>query len=102
MVYGDFPYALKLPIPMSTLKQVAFAARTLLPILSLLPFKLLYPTGESQDVNKPVSYTHLDVYKRQAAPLMKYHDWLGNAASRRSVSTDERWSKGLGGNPTGI
>ncbi|NLZ28212.1 MAG: quinate 5-dehydrogenase [Firmicutes bacterium] len=53
MIYGDFPFALKLPIPMYNLKQVALAARTLLPILSVLPFKIIYPTGKNQDENKP-------------------------------------------------
>ena len=53
MIYGDFPFALKIPIPMYSLKTVAFAARMLVPIIRLLPFKMIYPTGKSQEINKP-------------------------------------------------
>lgn len=53
MIYGDFLYALKMPIPLYSLQALARAARLLVPIIRLLPFSLIYPTGEKQDVNEP-------------------------------------------------
>lgn len=53
MIYGDFPFALKIPVPMYTLGQVALAARLLVPIIRLLPFSMIYPTGKKQDINEP-------------------------------------------------
>ncbi len=53
MIYGDFLYALKMPIPLYSLQSVALAARILVPFIRLLPFKMIYPTGEQQDVSKP-------------------------------------------------
>ncbi len=58
--YGDLIFAVGLPIPMyklSTLRRVAYA---LVPILSQLPFKYLYPTGKKQETvnTKYESYYH--------------------------------------------
>ncbi len=60
MVYGDFLYALKMPIPLYSLQSVAIAARILVPFIRLLPFKMIYPTGEQQNISKPryVEYFH--------------------------------------------
>ena len=56
MVYGDFPFALGIPYPLKSLRTVAFWARLLVPLIRLLPFTLIYPTGEQQEVNKPKFY----------------------------------------------
>jgi hypothetical protein len=47
-VFGDLIFALKIPIPVRTLGGISLMARTLLPILTRLPFQMLYPTGEKQ------------------------------------------------------
>ncbi|MDD4262807.1 MAG: quinate 5-dehydrogenase [Syntrophaceticus schinkii] len=47
--YGDLIFALGIPIPVHKLSTLRFLAYTLLPILSQLPFKYLYPTGKKQD-----------------------------------------------------
>ena len=49
MVYGDFIFALGIPLPLTSLRALRFAARMLLPVLSRLPFELLYPTGKKQE-----------------------------------------------------
>src|SRR5690625_6160961 len=46
--YGDMIFALGLPIRLRSLKQLARAARLLLPVISRLPFKWIYPTGAKQ------------------------------------------------------
>ena len=53
VVFGDFMFSLEVPIAIKTWTQHRFAAKTLLPLLTQLPFKLLYPTGESQTKTTP-------------------------------------------------
>jgi hypothetical protein len=53
MLFGDAIFALGWPLKLRTLQQLSWAARILLPLLTRLPFKLLYPTGEKQDEIKP-------------------------------------------------
>ncbi len=53
MIYGDILFALHLPVPLYNLKTVARVARVIVPVIRLLPFSLLYPTGSKQDINKP-------------------------------------------------
>ncbi|PZA06950.1 MULTISPECIES: quinate 5-dehydrogenase [unclassified Meiothermus] len=49
VLYGDFIYALGLDIPLRTLAALRAWAYILLPIITQLPFKWLYPTGEKQE-----------------------------------------------------
>lgn len=53
MVYGDVLFALGLPFPLYSLQKLARLARTVVPIIRLLPFSLLYPTGKKQEVGQP-------------------------------------------------
>lgn len=53
MTYGDLPFILGLPFPLSSLDTLARIARVLAPIVSQLPFTMIYPTGEKQSINKP-------------------------------------------------
>src|SRR5690606_23423650 len=49
MVFGDLIFALGLPIPLRSLDTLARVARVVAPIVTKLPFKMLYPTGEKQE-----------------------------------------------------
>ncbi len=49
VLYGDFIFALGLPIPLYSLSFLQKLAFVLLPVLTQLPFQLLYPTGERQE-----------------------------------------------------
>ena len=49
VIYGDMIFALGLPIPLRTLNQLKFIAALLLPIITILPFDMIYPTGEKQE-----------------------------------------------------
>ncbi|MFN3179014.1 MAG: quinate 5-dehydrogenase [Thermus sp.] len=49
VLYGDFIFALGLPIPLYSLSFLQKLALILLPVLTQLPFQLLYPTGEKQE-----------------------------------------------------
>jgi hypothetical protein len=52
-IYGDFMFALDLPIPIRTLKGLHRVAAALMPVVRRLPLKALYPSGQSQDTNVP-------------------------------------------------
>ena len=52
-VFGDVMFALGLGIPIRSRKTLSRLANTLLPVLSRLPFSLLYPTGEKQSQRQP-------------------------------------------------
>ncbi len=62
VIYGDLLYAVGLPIPLTSLRQVALVGGLFLPLLRRLPMSLLYPTGSKQETTKP-KYPH---YFRQA------------------------------------
>ncbi|GAA5336477.1 MULTISPECIES: quinate 5-dehydrogenase [Thermus] len=49
VLYGDFIFALGLPIPLYRLSLLQKLAYLLLPVLTQLPFRLLYPTGKEQE-----------------------------------------------------
>lgn len=49
VMYGDIIFALGMPIPLYTLNQLKFVAALLLPIITILPFDMVYPTGEKQE-----------------------------------------------------
>jgi len=53
IVYGDMMFALGIAIPLRTRRSIQILASILLPVITKLPFKLLYPTGEKQKVHKP-------------------------------------------------
>lgn len=47
--YGDLIFAMGIPIPIRSLAALRLLAWLLLPVISQLPFKYLYPTGEKQE-----------------------------------------------------
>lgn len=53
VIFGDLIFALGIPIPLRSLGTVKVLAAILLPVLSRLPIKFLYPTGEKQDAITP-------------------------------------------------
>ncbi|MFQ6102147.1 MAG: quinate 5-dehydrogenase [Anaerolineae bacterium] len=53
IIFGDFGFALGLPIPVRSLRGLRILARILLPILGRLPLEFLYPTGEKQEETVP-------------------------------------------------
>jgi len=52
-VYCDLMFALGVPVPIRGLKQLRLAAALLIPIFGLAPISMLYPTGQSQELNQP-------------------------------------------------
>jgi hypothetical protein len=52
-VFGDFMFALGIPIALHTEKDIKVMAAMVAPIAGRLPFKWLYPTGEKQEQRVP-------------------------------------------------
>jgi hypothetical protein len=52
-LYGDMMFALGLPYPVRSISTLRLLVSILVPIVSNLPFKWIYPTGESQDKRTP-------------------------------------------------
>jgi hypothetical protein len=53
MRYGDLIFVLNLPVSLKSLGSLALIARLAVPIIRLLPFTMIYPTGEKQESSKP-------------------------------------------------
>ena len=58
VLYGDLIFALGVPIRLHSLNALARAARLLLPVISRLPFKWIYPTGSKQTVTRQDGKAH--------------------------------------------
>ncbi|MDD3840485.1 MAG: quinate 5-dehydrogenase [Clostridia bacterium] len=54
--FGDLIFALKVPLLIKNLNVLNILAITLMPILSRLPFEVLYPTGKKQEQNNTSKY----------------------------------------------
>jgi hypothetical protein len=52
-VFGDFMFALDIPIALHTESQLKSMAAVVAPIATRLPFKWLYPTGDKQEQRVP-------------------------------------------------
>ena len=57
VTFGDFMFALDIPIAIRSLSTVHLVARLLLPVVTQLPYKWLYPLGEKQDVEPSKKYS---------------------------------------------
>jgi hypothetical protein len=53
VAFGDLMFAIGIPLPLTSLRQVEVLARILAPIVVRLPFSMLYPTGEKQHEHVP-------------------------------------------------
>ena len=53
VVYGDFLFGIGIPIPIRSYKGVKSLGKIILPLITKLPFKWFYPTGEKQEIRTP-------------------------------------------------
>ncbi len=53
VVYGDLMFGLGIPIPLRSYKAVETVGKIFLPVVTSLPFKWFYPTGEKQERRTP-------------------------------------------------
>jgi hypothetical protein len=52
-VFGDLMFGLGLPLPLRTAQSLKNHSALILPVVSRLPFKWLYPVGEKQEKREP-------------------------------------------------
>ncbi|HHY81954.1 MAG TPA: quinate 5-dehydrogenase [Clostridiales bacterium] len=52
-IYGDIMFVLGIPLAIRSLSGLHRVAAALMPIVRRLPLKLLYPSGQNQDINTP-------------------------------------------------
>ena len=52
-IFGDLMFGLGVPIPLRRIESLRIVAAVLMPIVGRLPFKWLYPIGESQEERIP-------------------------------------------------
>jgi len=69
-VFGDLMFALRIPLPVRTVKGLNTLARILMPIVGHMPISFLYSTGESQDKVVP----KYEKYYKEASVIAG--DWL--------------------------
>ncbi len=60
VTYGDLLYLLKVPVPINSLKALQTVVKILAPVVCLLPFKMLYPTGDKQYETVPKFTKYFD------------------------------------------
>lgn len=53
VIYGDLLYGVGVPIAIRSWSTFKLLASIILPVITRLPFRWFYPTGEKQDVNTP-------------------------------------------------
>ncbi len=53
MIFGDLIFALGVPLPLRSITGLRRTAHLLLPVVTRLPFQMLYPTGSKQDESVP-------------------------------------------------
>lgn len=58
VTFGDFIFALGIPIPVYSIRSIHVIAAVLLPIMTQLPFHMLYPLGSEQDKEPSPKYSH--------------------------------------------
>jgi hypothetical protein len=57
VTFGDLMFALDVPIPLHSLRSIHILAVIIMPILTRLPFSLVYPVGEKQDKEPSTKYS---------------------------------------------
>lgn len=58
MLFGDFIFGLGIPISIRKLSTLQRVASMLLPVITKLPFTILYPTGQKQEEKSNPKYEH--------------------------------------------
>jgi hypothetical protein len=53
VIFGDLLYAVGVPVPLRSIRAIYQASLMLAPIITQLPFQILYPTGPKQQEHKP-------------------------------------------------
>lgn len=95
MIFGDLIFGLKIPIAIRTMRTFRILARLLLPIVTQMPFKMLYPTGEKQEKEsidkRSKYYQEADIIAGDYLFIRKYmpKDMTGKIILTNTVTKDD-------------
>ncbi len=88
MTYGDIPYVLGLPVPLTSLNTLAVIARLIAPLVCQLPFTMIYPTGEKQTENKPRFTKYFDQNEIIAGDFHFIHRYMPKELPGKTIITN--------------
>lgn len=87
-LFGDFGYALGIPLALRSLASLHAAAALLLPIMGRLPFEWLYPTGKEQESITPKFERWLDWATVIAGDFLYIHRHLPERLDGKIIVTN--------------
>jgi len=96
MTFGDFMFALDMPLPLHSLRSIHILAALLLPVITQLPYKWVYPTGAEQD--KPPSKKYSRFYEEAeviAGDFMQVWSHLPDDLSGKIIITNTTTEKNV-------
>lgn len=95
ITFGDLIFGLDIPVPIRNLKSLGRVARILGPLVSQLPFALIYPTGSKQEVIIPKHHKYYEeneviagdfhYIKKYLPPLLTGKTILTNTVTKEDI-----------------
>lgn len=96
VTFGDFMFALGLPITFKTLAQARLLAAIILPIVTFVPFSWLYPLGADQD--KPPQPKWTKYYQQSyviAGDFLQVRDYMPDDLTGKIIVTNTTTAKNV-------
>lgn len=96
VTFGDFMFALGLPIPMYSLRAARMVASVLLPVVTQVPFAWLYPLGSEQD--KPPQNKWRKYYERSqviAGDFLQIRQYMPDDLTGKIIVTNTTTAKNV-------
>jgi len=96
VTFGDFMFALGLPIPMRSLRAARMVASVLLPVVTQVPFAWLYPLGSEQD--KPPQNKWRKYYEQSqviAGDFLQIRQYMPDDLTGKIIVTNTTTSKNV-------
>lgn len=96
VTFGDFMFALGLPIAIKKLSTARLVAATLLPVVTQVPFSWLYPLGSEQD--KPPQPKWTKYYQQSqviAGDFLQIRQYMPNDLTGKIIVTNTTTSKNV-------
>lgn len=95
VIIGDLIFALDIPIPIRSIRAFGILAAIAIPIISRLPFSMVYPTGEKQEEVNEEKYARYyydaDIIAGDFHYIKKYmpRDMVGKIIVTNTVTSDD-------------
>jgi len=88
MIFGDLIFGLGIPIAMRSFKVFKRVAKITLPIVTKMPFSILYPTGDSQDKQSSKNQKWFDQADVIAGDYLLIKKYLPPKLNGKSIITN--------------